>query len=364
MKTAEDIIISKRYFELNAAEKEAVKEYASNEEDYEAMRWFLISTGNEFAKEKIEPSSDLRRGVMAHLNQKQTAPKTIWLNGVSAFLFPSDKKFFQYPAFQMAAVAAVVVAIVLIYNQNPISDNQEMALNNQTEQQENLNEINAPETVSPDGNSNQNRNDLTDEANDQMPVEASKLSALEKEAPATDDLETAPALYYRDMAVAEEVKLLEDDVDEYSLSSNISTGTNVQQPAQTSVDNIAVYDKSDADGQNLKQDVNKKQNGEGKDLEKPNKNADLGGGTTRTGREELDNKVVTAPAGYTTTVATNESVDEDKSKNEGEYKTATAGGVFGDVTTESEIAEEKEESAVKYSIAQTKMLKKLIFVVK
>jgi hypothetical protein len=166
------------------------------------------------------------------------------------------------------------------------------------------------------------------------------------------------------MAVAEEVKLLEDDVDEYSLSSNISTGTNVQQPAQTSVDNIAVYDKSDADGQNLKQDVNKKQNGEGKDLEKPNKNADLGGGTTRTGREELDNKVVTAPAGYTTTVATNESVDEDKSKNEGEYKTATAGGVFGDVTTESEIAEEKEESAVKYSIAQTKMLKKLIFVVK
>jgi hypothetical protein len=147
MKTAEDIIISKRYFELNAAEKEAVKEYASNEEDYEAMRWFLISTGNEFAKEKIEPSSDLRRGVMAHLNQKQTAPKTIWLNGVSAFLFPSDKKFFQYPAFQMAAVAAVVVAIVLIYNQNPISDNQEMALNNQTEQQENLNEITAPETV-------------------------------------------------------------------------------------------------------------------------------------------------------------------------------------------------------------------------
>jgi hypothetical protein len=364
MKTAEDIIISKRYFELNAAEKEAVKEYASNEEDYEAMRWFLISTGNEFAKEKIEPSSDLRRGVMAHLNQKQTAPKTIWLNGVSAFLFPSDKKFFQYPAFQMAAVAAVVVAIVLIYNQNPISDNQEMALNNQTEQQENLNEITAPETVSPDENSNQNRNDLTDEANDQMPVEASKLSALEKEATATDDLQTAPALYYRDMAVAEEVKLLEDDVDEYSLSSNISTGTNVQQPAQTSVDNIAVYDKSDADGQNLKQDVNKKQNGEGKDLEKPNKNADLGGGTTRTGREELDNKVVTAPAGYTTTVATNESVDEDKSKNEGEYKTATAGGVFGDVTTESEIAEEKEESAVKYSIAQTKMLKKLIFVVK
>lgn len=364
MKTAEDIIISKRYFELNAAEKEAVKEYASNEEDYEAMRWFLISTGNEFAKEKIEPSSDLRRGVMAHLNQKQAAPKTIWLNGVSAFLFPSDKKFFQYPAFQMAAVAAVVVAIVLIYNQNPISDNQEMALNNQTEQQENLNEINAPETVSPDENSNQNRNDLTDEANDQMPVEASKLAALEKEAPATDDLETAPALYYRDMAVAEEVKLLEDDVDEYSLSSNISTGTNVQQPAQTSVDDIAVYDKSDADGQNLKQDVNKKQNGEGKDLEKPNKNADLGGGTTRTGREELDNKVVTAPAGYTTTVATNESVDENKSKNEGEYKTATAGGVFGDVTTESEIAEEKEESAVKYSIAQTKMLKKLIFVVK
>ncbi len=364
MKTAEDIIISKRYFELNAAEKEAVKEYASNEEDYEAMRWFLISTGNKFAKEKIEPSSNLRSGVMAHLNQKQTAPKTIWLNGVSAFLFPTDKKFFQYPAFQMAAVAAVVVTIVLIYNQNPLSDHPEMAINNQTNQQEDPHLVSQPETVSPDETTGLISNELSDESSEQTLTEASKISAVEKEAVAMDDSETGPALYYRDMAVAEEVKILEED--EITLSSNISSGTNSQQPVQTTVDNVAVYDKSNAERTDLKQDVNKKQSGEGKDQEKANKVADLDGGTTRTGREEMDSKVVTAPAGYvgTTTVASNESSDEDKSKNEGEYKTATAGGVFGDVTTESEIADEKEESAVKYSITQTKMLKKLIFVVK
>ena len=363
MKTAEDIIISKRYFELNAAEKEAVKEYASNEEDYEAMRWFLISTGNEFAKEKIEPSADLRRGVMAHLNQKQTAPKTIWLNGVSAFLFPSEKKFFQYPAFQMAAVAAVVVAIVLIYNQNPLSDKQEMAINTpENLKQEEPHYTAGTEAATTDTDVTQS--ELADESNEQTIPDASKITVIEKESVAMNDEQASPALYYRDMAVAEEVKILEEDVVEYTLSSNISSGANSQQTVQPSVDGLTTLNDSDADSKNLKQDVSKKQSGEGKDQEKPNKNADLAGGTSRTGREELDNKAV--PAGYvtTTTVASNESVDEDKSKNEGEFKTATAGGVFGDVTTESEIAEEKEESAVKYSITQTKMLKKLIFVVK
>ena len=117
------------------------------------------------------------------------------------------------------------------------------------------------------------------------------------------------------MAVAEEVKILEED--EITVSSNISSGTNSQQPVQTTVDNVAVYDKSNAERTDLKQDVNKKQSGEGKDQEKANEVADLDGGTTLTGREEMDSNVVTAPAGYvgTTTVASKESSDEDKSKN-------------------------------------------------
>ena len=107
MKDAEEIIISKRFFELTPGELEAVKEFAANEEDYEAMRWFLQQTKSSFAEEKIEASPKLRAGVMAHLNQ-QPSGKTIWLNGVGAFLFPSQKKFYQYPAFQIAAVVRII----------------------------------------------------------------------------------------------------------------------------------------------------------------------------------------------------------------------------------------------------------------
>ena len=58
MNTAEDIIRKKKFFELTVTERELVKDYATNEEDYEAMRWFLLSTSSAFEQEKITPSEN------------------------------------------------------------------------------------------------------------------------------------------------------------------------------------------------------------------------------------------------------------------------------------------------------------------
>lgn len=351
MKLAEDIIISKRYFELTSSEKELVKELVSNEEEYEAMRWFLTSTGNAFTKEKIEPSRDLRKGVMAHLQQKQTPSKTIWLNGVSAFLFPSEKKFYQYPGLQIAAVAVLLVSTVAIYNSN--SKMQDALAVNDQEQvvtpEEKLvfeSETMVPETPTA----------LTDEETAQ-PTTVTRNEIVDDVMEAPADMAPGEAVsYYREMSVAEEMKLAEQD-DESPAAvldlDNVSTGSG----------STLKQDQSE----NLSSTLNKK-NVDGKQQAEKSKDSDK---MLRDESKRNDNSNVTttvsnnAPAGNIGYTKSEKENSEDVEGNA--YVTGSAGGVFGD-TADSAATDgtkpEVEEPTKKFSINDTKILKKLVFVVK
>ncbi|MBK6525237.1 MAG: hypothetical protein IPG07_06540 [Crocinitomicaceae bacterium] len=250
MKLAEDIIISKRYFELTSSEKEVVKELVSNEEEYEAMRWFLTSTGDAFTQEKIEPSRDLKKGVMAHLQQKQTTSKTIWLNGVSAFLFPAEKKFYQYPGLQIAAVAVLLVSAVAIYNSS--SKIQDTLAVNETEQlvtsEEKLvfeSETMVPETTGA----------LQDEEAAQ-PTTVTRNEIVDDVMEAPADMAPGEAVsYYREMSVAEEMKLAEQD-DESPAAvldvDNVSTGSGSTLKQDQTVNLSSTLNKKNVD---LKQEA-------------------------------------------------------------------------------------------------------------
>ncbi|UKN01305.1 hypothetical protein K6119_16375 [Paracrocinitomix mangrovi] len=131
IKDAENIILAKEYFELTAEELEQVSELVQNAEEYEEMKWFLMSTQQTLANEKIQASPELKKSVMDHLNQQKDNRK-FWLNGVVVFMFPEDKKLHQKPAFQMAIAALLIVGFLFIYNR-PIDD-QQMALNDTIEQ--------------------------------------------------------------------------------------------------------------------------------------------------------------------------------------------------------------------------------------
>lgn len=351
MKLAEDIIISKRYFELTSSEKEVVKELVSNEEEYEAMRWFLTSTGDAFSQEKIEPSRDLRKGVMAHLQQKQTATKTIWLNGVGAFLFPSEKKFYQYPGLQIAAVAVLLVSIVAVYNSSSeIGDT--LAIND-TEQVVTTEEklVFESETMVPETTTALNDEEVTQPAIDSR-NEVSELM----EAPA--DLSPAEATsYYREMSVAEEIKYAEQD-DESQPGvvdlDNVTTGSGSTLKQDQSVNLSSTLYKKEVDGK--KQEAEK-----AKDADKNLKDES---------KREVNSKTTTtvsndAPAGNIGYTSTEKVSSENEEGNA--YMTGSAGGVFGD-TADSAAAEgnkpEVEEQTKKFNINETKILKKLVFVVK
>jgi hypothetical protein len=109
---AENIILSKEYFELSTDELATVSELVENAEEFDEMKWFLANTQGVIAQEKIEATPELKKKVMAHLNQSEDKRK-FWLNGIIPFFLPEDKKFYQKPAFQMGLVALVVVGFLL-----------------------------------------------------------------------------------------------------------------------------------------------------------------------------------------------------------------------------------------------------------
>ncbi|MBI3133683.1 MAG: hypothetical protein HYZ14_03315 [Bacteroidetes bacterium] len=362
MKTAEEIIISKRFFELSSSEKEVVKEYASNEEDYEAMRWFLISTRDSFNENKIEPSADLRKGVLAHLQQKPAAPKTIWLNGAGAFLFPSEKRFYRFPAFQIAAVAAVIVTVVLIYNNNPMQP--ELAVNDQ-----HITPV-PPEESAVISSGSDDQTAVVEKQTVEAP-DAPADAVAGKEFPATEvpELERAgdavsSDAYYRELSVAEEVKL-SNNLDELE---DIPAVQQSQADQKTNV-NSGIYNVASSDrlgtGTTLKKAEEQKNDGvvvtdnkESVSRNEAYKTEDS------TGKRDRDDANTTLPAGPVVTV-TGEVAENDKD-TEKNYRSTTFGGGYVDstVTTSTSVADEEEQSAVKFSITETKALKKLFFIVK
>jgi len=112
IKEAENIILNKEYFELTKEELAAVSELVQNAEEYDEMKWFLLSSQEALAGDKISPTPELRDKVMAHLHQDE-GKRRFWLNGVIPFLLPEDKKFYQKPAFHVGMAALVVVGIFI-----------------------------------------------------------------------------------------------------------------------------------------------------------------------------------------------------------------------------------------------------------
>ena len=114
MKTGEDIVKQKKYFELTPNERDLVKECASNEEEYDNLKYLLSESGQYFDSRKVEASSAMREHIMEKLYPPITS-SVKWYQSVWLFLFPPQKSFYQYPAFQLVGVLLVFVGIFTLY---------------------------------------------------------------------------------------------------------------------------------------------------------------------------------------------------------------------------------------------------------
>lgn len=117
IKEIEEIIKHKAYIELTSDERAAVSEWVEGEDAFNEMKWFLTETEQGLNSEKIEASSALKKGVMAHLTESKKR-KGFWLNSAPLVVVGNSKKIYQKPLFQLAVAACLVVGFLIVFNSN------------------------------------------------------------------------------------------------------------------------------------------------------------------------------------------------------------------------------------------------------
>lgn len=135
---AEKIIIKKQYFELTSSELEIVSALVSDEVEYNDMKAFLLTTENVFKSQKITNTPELDDKILTHLNASFTTNRT-WYNSFMLFLFPRDRRVYQYPAFQLALASVLIFGVFNLMNFDNLKGN-EMAF-------EDVSEVNEEEST-------------------------------------------------------------------------------------------------------------------------------------------------------------------------------------------------------------------------
>jgi len=116
-----NIIVEKRFFELTDKEKNLIKDWASNEDEFEALKMTFLSI-SDFNKEnetKLSPSVKERlndRFAAKHAHQSEG-----YWNRFLIFFFPRDTQLFKKPAFQLVMVALIVAFMLpLLWQDKPM----------------------------------------------------------------------------------------------------------------------------------------------------------------------------------------------------------------------------------------------------
>ena len=107
-----DIFLDKEFHELNASEKEQIRDLCENEEDFEQMR-FLFTEMAKMKSQQERPGEEVKRSLdnlFAEVNGSKK--RVLWYNSVLTVMFPRDKALHRRPFVQIAAILAIIVLSV------------------------------------------------------------------------------------------------------------------------------------------------------------------------------------------------------------------------------------------------------------
>src|SRR5690554_6514072 len=107
-----NIILNKSYFELTSSEQKSIQEWASNEEEFDALKAVLMATQSMADQSKVKPSSSVKQRLDDRFAAKHAGQHvTLWSKFLH-FFFPKNIQFFKKPAFQLAMVALIVILLI------------------------------------------------------------------------------------------------------------------------------------------------------------------------------------------------------------------------------------------------------------
>jgi hypothetical protein len=113
-----NIIVEKRFFELTQKEKSILKEWAENEEEFDALKLTFLSVSSFNQEKQAELSPSVKKRLNDRFAAKHVHQKEMWMNKLLLFFFPRDTQFFKKPAFQLVMVALTVALVIPFLWQN------------------------------------------------------------------------------------------------------------------------------------------------------------------------------------------------------------------------------------------------------
>jgi hypothetical protein len=121
------IIKNYQYFELDKAQKELISEWASNSDEFDALKHTFIAT-NAIGDREVNPTIKQRLDV--RFADKYKNERLVWYNKLWLFLWPNDVRFYKRPLVQFAAICLIVVFTIPFF---PNIEKQQLAMNESQE---------------------------------------------------------------------------------------------------------------------------------------------------------------------------------------------------------------------------------------
>jgi hypothetical protein len=133
-KEIENIIKSKRYLELNESNRELIKEWVSNEDEFNQLKSVFLAT-DVFKNEQVsELNPTVKQRLDVRFKEKYDKERLVWYNKLWVFLWPEDVSFIKKPLLQLAAVGMIVIMVTPFLLQNNTSQKRLAAIDTPLEE--------------------------------------------------------------------------------------------------------------------------------------------------------------------------------------------------------------------------------------
>jgi hypothetical protein len=227
------IIQNYQYYELDETQKDLVSKWASNSDEFDALKRTFIAT-EAMGKDEVNPTIKQRLDV--RFAEKHKNERLVWYNKLWIFLWPEDTQLYKRPLLQFAAICLIVVFTIPFF---PNLEKQQLAMNEKKQEVQQEEQAPTDKTVDRKNDSERTEDILNEEKEAEVLVEPLKSEERAEEPKAVVEKQSGWEL------VDEEMRVTEDAVaDDFS---------NQRQKKSDNLDNLGLADSRAAQGQNSEQ---------------------------------------------------------------------------------------------------------------
>lgn len=137
-KEIENIILTKRFFELNDYEKKIVSEFAESEMDFEQLKLVLTELSALKNAERPTVNKEVKSNLNVLFEKTYNQKRLVWYNKLWSLLWPEEVRFYVRPLVQFATMIVLILCVVTFvpFNQKPelaMNETPEKPIKNQLE---------------------------------------------------------------------------------------------------------------------------------------------------------------------------------------------------------------------------------------